>query len=95
MPVIKEHWPTSTYTCKWLCTVFVKRNPPLIHNFGGIAQDKEGQKLTKSIICISVSDSVVNMLNLFGFDISNHFGDTEEWVQTYLKMKIALLYSEQ
>ncbi len=56
-----------------------------------IAHDKEGQKLTKSIICISV----VSMPNLFGFDISNHFGDTEEWVETYLKMKIALLYSEQ
>ena len=24
-------------------TVFVKRNPQLIHNFGGITQDKEGQ----------------------------------------------------
>ena len=75
-----------------LYTVFVKRNPPLIHNFVGIAQDKEGKKLTKSII---IFISVVNMLNLFGFGISNHFGDTEEWVQAYLKMKIALLYSEQ
>ncbi len=45
-----------------------------IHNFLGIAQDKEDQKLTKSTISIGV----VDMMNLFLFDISNRLGDTEK-----------------
>ncbi len=52
------HYPTRWHT------VFVKRNPSLIHNFGGIAQDKEGQKLTESIILkLPYKESTTSTLN--------------------------------
>ncbi len=77
----------SVSLLRWIATtVFVKRNPPLIHYFSVAPLGEGGQKFTWSIICVGG----VNMVNFFGWDICSRFEAVLERVKASLGTEIAL-----